>query len=435
MAEHHHHHQHGAKCCSGHGPAQERPQEQLDAAGQSLTRALQLSFSILKVIMVVLLVLFLFSGIFQVEQDEEALLLRFGRIVGPAEDPVIRPGIRFALPEPINEIIRIPVKREQSLSIDTFWYFETEQEKLNPRPASQVSGPLDPIMDGYTLTRNEKVEGVTGTDYNIVHSKWTVKYKIGSPKLFFENVYIADRKPGEDLLDAAAPTLEPLLESMACDAIVSTMVTYSIDEAIKNETGIAGKVRVQLQDKLSQMQSGITVTDVRASRIIWPRQVEEAFQASTKARQESEKARIDAESLKQKALTDTGGPGAEAILEKLKQPGLTQEEQELLVAQLSGSVQSKISEARAYRTTIVNDAKANAEYLQELLPAYRSDPELVLQKIYQDAIGEVLANAEEKIVIQPTAEGQKRELRVLLNRDPSIRKEQQKKQAAGQPSK
>lgn len=406
--------------------------EQLDAAGRSLTRALQVSFTILKLIMVVLLIMFLFSGVFQVEQGEEALKLRFGKIVGPAEDPVYKPGIWPGLPEPIHEIIRIPVTREQSLAIDSFWYFENEREKLNPTPASMVTGPLDPVMDGYTLTRNDKVEGVTGTDYNIVHSKWTVKYRIGSPRLFFENVYIPDRQPGQDLLEAAAPVLNPLLESMASDAIVNTMVRYSIDEAIKNNEGIANNVMQRLQGKLDEMKSGIQVSDVRASRIIWPRQVEEAFQASTKARQESEQTRIDAWSYQERMLTDTGGPGAEAILEKLKNEDLTQDEQELLVAQLSGQVQSKISEARAYRTTVVNNAKANAEYLLKLLPEYRKHPELVLQKIYQDAIEQVLANAEEKILVQPSGEGQPRELRVQINRDPNIKKEQAKKQAAGQ---
>lgn len=404
--------------------------EQLDAAGRSLTRALQVSFTILKLIMAVLLIMFLFSGVFQVQQGEEALLLRFGRIVGSGEDPVYKPGIWFALPEPINEIVRIPVTREQSLAIDSFWYFENEREKLNPTPASMVTGPLDPLVDGYTLTRNDKVEGVTGTDYNIVHSKWTIKYRIGSSRLFFENVYIPDRQPGQDLLEAAAPALNPLLESMAGDAIVNTMVRYSIDEAIKNNEGIANHVMVALQRKLDEMKSGIEVSDVRASRIIWPRQVEAAFQASTKARQESEQTRIDAWSYQEKMLTDTGGPGAEAILEKLKNEDLTQDEQELLVAQLSGQVQSKISEARAYRTTVVNNAKANAEYLLKLLPEYRKHPELVLQKIYQDAIAEVLTNAEEKILVQPSAEGQPRELRVQINRDPNIKKEEANKKAA-----
>ena len=132
---------------------------------------------------------------------------------------------------------------------------------------------------------------------------------------------------------------------------------------------------------------------------------------------------MNARSFKDKLLTDTGGLGAEAILEKLKQSGLTQDQQETLVAKLSGQVQSKIAAARAYRTTVSNDAKANADYLKELLPEYRKHPELILQKLYQDAISEVLANADEKIIIQPSADGKPREIRVLINRDPSIRKQ------------
>jgi membrane protease subunit HflK len=399
------------------------PPEQLDASARSLTQALHVSFSILKIIMVVLLVVFACSGIFQVQQDEEALRLLFGQIRGPAEDPVLKPGIKFAFPEPIHEIIRIPVKREQSLAIDSFWYFETEQEKLNP-VKMPVTGPLDPLRDGYCLTRNDSVEGMTGTDYNIVHSQWTITYKIDSPRHFFENMFMRDRRPGEDMLEAAAETLEPMLESLASNAIVQTMVNYSIDEAIKSETGIADNVKVILQNKLDQIQCGIGIKDVRANRIVWPRQVEAAFQASTNARQESDGARIDARKYKEKLLTDTGGSEAERILEQLKQPGLSRDQQEAKVAELSGKVQSKISEARAYRTKVVEDAKANAEYLQQLLPEYQKHPKLVLQKIYQDAVEQVLANVDEKIVVQPSTEGKSRELRILLNRDPGIKKEQ-----------
>ncbi|HPO68873.1 MAG TPA: SPFH domain-containing protein [Anaerohalosphaeraceae bacterium] len=424
MAEHHHHLHDKAKM-----PQRELPSEPLDASTKSLTQALHVSFSILKVIMIVLLAVFACSGIFQVQQDEEALLLFFGRIQGPAEDPVLKPGIKFAFPEPIHEVIRIPVKREQSLAVNSFWYFETEEEKLRP-VKTPVFGPLDPLKDGYCLTRNDRVEGIEGADYNIVHSQWTITYKIDSPKHFFENVYIRDRRPGEDMLEAAAQTLEPMLESMASEAIVRTLVHYSIDEAIKSQTGIADSVKVILQDKLDQIQSGIGIKDVRANRIIWPRQVEEAFQASNKARQESEQARIDARAYKEKKLTDTGGPDAERILELLTQPGLSPQQQEEYVAKLSGQVQSKISEARAYRTRVVEDAKANAEYLRQLLPEYRKHPELVLQKIYQDAVEQVLAGADEKILIQPSVEGRSRELRVMINRDPNIKKEKAKQESS-----
>ena len=83
--------------------------------------------------------------------------------------------------------------------------------------------------------------------------------------------------------------------------------------------------------------------------------------------------------------------------------------------------QEKIANARAYRTKVVETAKANAEYLQKLLPEYRKRPELVIQEIYQDTIEYVLNNADEKIIIQPTEGTKSREIRVLLNRDPAIK--------------
>ncbi|MBL7214733.1 MAG: hypothetical protein ISS71_03535 [Phycisphaerae bacterium] len=421
MADHPHHHHH-----EDDAEQEQLLSEQLDAAGKSLTGALQISFTILKLIMIVLVVLFVLSGIFQIQPDEQALLLRFGKIQRPDGNPVINPGFEMAFPEPIDEIIRIPVKKVQTMEIDSFWYFETPQEKLNPDLKRRVTGPLDPLREGYCLTRNDSLDGLQGTDYNIVHSKWSITYKIGSPVRFFENVYMREQDPGEDFLDAAADTVEPLLESLASNAIVTTMVHYTIDEAIKSETGIAENVKVRLQRQLDEIQSGIQISDVRADRIIWPRQVDDAFQASNRARQESEQTRVNASSYKETLLTDTGGPGAEVILEQLKQDGLTQDEQEALVANLSGQVQSKIAAARAYRTTVVSDAKANADYLRELLPGYQEHPQLILQEIYQRAIGEVLANADEKIVIQPSADGKSREIRVLINRDPNIKKQQLK---------
>jgi len=418
MADHHHHH---------HTDDTEQEQvldEHLDTAGKSLVNALRISFNILKLIMIATVLLFLFKGSFyQIQPEEKALLLQFGKIQGTGEKRVIEPGFKMAIPEPISEMIRIPVKKVQTMEIDSFWYYETPQEKLNPNQKRSATGPLDPLRDGYCLTRNDSLDGLQGTDYNIVHSKWSITYRIGSPILFFENVYMRQQTPGEDFLEAAAETVEPLLESLTSNAIVNTMVNYTIDEAIKSDAGIAADVKDRLQRKLDQIQSGIQISDVRANRITWPRQVDKAFQASSEAGQESNQIKVDAESYKDKLLTDAGGSEAEAVLERLKQPGLTQEQQEAEVAKLSGQVQSKISEARAYRTTVVNDAKANADYLRELLPEYQKHPELILQQIYQDAISEVLDGADEKIIIQPSTDGKPREIRVLINRDPNIKKQ------------
>ena len=394
--------------------------DELDAAGQSLTNALRVSFTILKVIMVLLIVLFAVSGIFRVQPDEEALVLQFGRLRGEGEQRILQPGLKFAFPEPISESF-VNSPSVQTLELNSFWYFETEQERLSQRPRP-ATGPLNPLQDGYCLTRNDQETGLSGTDYNIVHSRWTITYLIRSPIDFFETIYVRPRNPGEDFLEAAAETVDPLLESLASNAIVTTMVKYSIDEAVRSLSDIAFDVQETLQRKLDEISSGLEIDAVRADRIVWPRQVDAAFQESNRARQESEQVRIDALSYREKLLTDVGGPEAERILQQLRNENLSQKEQEELVARLAGQVQTVIAEARAYRMRVVEEAKANAEYLMALLPEYRKRPELILQQIYQNAVQEVLGNAEEKIMIQPSEDGQRREIRVLINRDPQAKR-------------
>jgi membrane protease subunit HflK len=434
MAHTHNHDEH-CHCHAGEpmiGDAEKRLDE-LDAAGRSLTNALQVSFGILKVIMILLLFLLAFSGVFRVQPDEEALVLQFGKFRGEGEDRVLKPGLKFAFPEPISEVIKIPVQKIQTLTLESFWYFETEQEKLSRSTPRVVVGPLNPLRDGYCLTRNDSETGLAETDYNIVHSRWSITYKIKSPVAFFETIYMRQRNPGEDFLDAAVDTVEPLLNSLAANAIVSTMVNYSIDDAVRAKSDIAVDVKNVLQRKLDEIGSGLEIDAVRADRIVWPRQVDEAFQASNRARQQSDQARIDAISEREKMLTGAGGPNAETVLAKLKQENLSQTEQEELVAQLAGQTQTLIAEARAYRTRVVEEAKANAEYLKNLLPEYQKRPKLVLQKIYQDAIQDVLGNAEEKIIIHPSPDGKSREIRVLINRDPQVKRNKPAGQGAATP--
>ena len=155
-----------------------------DLAGEFLSRALRHSFFILKIIMGVLVVLFITSGIFRVEEDENALVLQFGRIREfRSRDGetyrVLGPGLHWAWPEPISEIIRIPVKRVQTLAIESFWYFQTAEEKLRTTRTDYYGGPtLDPKKDGYCLTRNDSSLGSGESDYSIVHTKCYLTYRI-----------------------------------------------------------------------------------------------------------------------------------------------------------------------------------------------------------------------------------------------------------------
>jgi len=116
------------------------------------------------------------------------------------------------------------------------------------------------------------------------------------------------------------------------------------------------------------------------------------------------------------------------LYKALHNEAISKKEKELLWFQLAGSAQEKIAKARAYRTEVAESAKANADYLLEILPEFRKRPELVTQEIYQDAIEQVLGNADEKFIIQPNEGGKSTEYWIQLNRDPKLKPRTEKEE-------
>lgn len=390
-----------------------------ETANQSLSEALRVSFAILKVLMLILLVFFAVSGFKQVGPDEEAIVLRWGAIKGVGEKRVLGPGLHWVFPYPVEQMIKIPVKKKVNLPIDAFWHTGFER----------VPETLDPIFEGYCITRGEEPDketiSLTGSDYNIVHSKWQLTYRISDPERFFKNVYVRDIKPGELSSQVIAESIESLLKDITEDAVVAAMVHYTIDEAILSQDRIPLHVAKLVQKKLDLIGSGITAESVQLTDITWPRQVDTAFWNSVKASQASQKTIAEANGYRENTLNEATGLNAGQIEELMaiitgKVTDDTREEQ--LWSIMAGAAKEKIFEARAYKTTVVETAKANADYLSKILPEYRKRPQLVLQKIYQDAIEVVLDKADEKMIIQPTQGTKGKEIRIMINRDPAIKK-------------
>jgi len=396
---------------------------ELDAAGKSLSEALRISFIILKIIMVGLVILFLASGFRTVGPDEQALVLRFGKIRGVGEERLLGPGLHWVFPYPIDKIVKIPVEKRVTLPINSFWYYQTKEEMLGPTPTRTTHVPpnLDPRREGYCITRGEKntqtLAGSAGSDYNIVHCKWQLTYQINDAEDFFKNVYIQDPKPGELYFDVMINSINPLLKAVFDDAVVTTMVNYAIDDAISGRGSISKDVKKFLQKKLDNIESGIKVVSVELTDSTWPRNVDAAFQASIDASQQSQKAISEARGYFETTLNEAAGPLALKLFASLSDKTKTEEEKELLWAQLAGVAQEEIAQARTYRTKIVEDARADAEYLHKILPEYRKRPKLVLQQIYLDAIKNVFNNADEKLFVQPTEGAKGREVRIIVSRD------------------
>ncbi|MBN2182824.1 MAG: hypothetical protein JW715_13010 [Sedimentisphaerales bacterium] len=432
--------------------------DDLDTAGKSLSEALRLSFIILKIIMIVLVVAFLASGFKTVGPDEQALVLRFGKIQGAGDERLLGPGPKWILPYPIDEIVKIPVEKTIHLSIDSFWYHESASERLSGQTRIRETDPLKPLEDGYCLTRGEQEinpallseiqaegaeraqidsgnrrqseSGVEGSDYNIVHTRWQLTYKIDNPERFFTNVQIRDIKPGEIYYDVIREELAPFLTSLFEDAVVQTMVNYTIDQAISSRDRIPRDVERFLQAKLDAIESGINVVSVQLTDSTYPPQVKAAFEKSTLAMQQRDKVLNKAQEDAYLTLSQAAGPVARELYAALHDEAISEERKEYLWTQIAGAAQQKLSDARIYATKVVKDAEANADYLKSILPEYKQRPELVVQRLYLDVIEKVINNADEKFFIQSTEGAKNKEVRVQINRDPLIKSKKIREQAA-----
>jgi len=404
--------------------------EDLDAAGKSLSEALRISFIILKVIMAVLILAFLASGFKTVDTDENALVLRFGKIRGVGEERVLKPRTipYWIFPYPVDTMVKIPVENKIDLSIRSFWYYQTKEDMLRDPSikTDRVLPDLNPVNDGYCITRSEKqdesISGSEGSDYNIIHCKWQLTYQIDDAEPFFKNIYVKGIKPGEDYDDAITESITLLLQSIFEDAIVTATVNYTIDDVMYDKVAkLSDDVTKLLQEKLDTIESGIKVVRVRLTDRTWPLQVDKAFQALVTASQDRQAKIDEARTYAESTLNEVAGPVAEELFAALRDDTVSEEEKERLWDQLAGKAQEKITEARTYRTNVVSSARANAEYFQQLLPEYRKRPELVVHKIYMDAMERIFNNADEIFVIQPGEGVKETEFRILFNRNPSLK--------------
>ncbi len=445
--EHKHEHEHEHEL-------QEPPQplskaDDLDAAGRSLSDALRISFAILKVIMIILVVAFLASGFKTVGPDEKALVLRFGKVRGVGQEAILGPGAHWVFPYPIDELVRIPVEKNINLAVNSFWYRETRDDILGPgvKPRNYRAEQLDPEKEGYCLTGSQRsaaraaaagtapvptvvaaalprIQQGDGSDYNIVHTKWQVNYQITGVEQFFRNVYVQEARPGEIYFDVMNRSITPLLRSLVEDAVVKAMVQYTIDEVLQSTDTIPRRVQQLVQQKLDAIESGIRVAQVQLVNVSWPMQVDQSFQAFISASQASQQKVTEARTYADTTLNKAAGQVAESLYQASRDPKTSEPQQTALWAQATGEVQDVVAQAQTYRTRVVERARANADYLGQILPQYRQLPELVTRQIYLDAMQEVLRNVDEKIVFDRCDEAKEREIRVLINRDALLKPKQ-----------
>lgn len=353
MSAHHHHHGHDHDHDHDHGACQavvDKPTRSpgarpdltgLDPANQALSEALRISFVVLKLVMVAVVLLFILSGFFHVQENEQAVVLRFGKVTGSGAERILGPGLHWSLPYPIEEIINIPGKNTiRQLEIGNFWYYQTAKEKMG-LPDYYDQSKLQFTRDGYTLTASRSVisalneadlAGKVGEDdYNIMHSRWNIHYKVIEPVPFIEQLW--------DGTEMGWFRVDALLRNVLAEAVIRVSAKHDIDWLIWEAPQRFGhEVELIMKEELARLGVGLEISELVLIDKVAPRQVKDAFERVTNAG-------MIAGRMTSKAQTD-----AQAALTSAK-----------------SQAEIKKADAQAYYKKIVDEARADANVLTELL--------------------------------------------------------------------
>jgi membrane protease subunit HflK len=338
-----------------------------DAGSQALAEALRSSFAIVKFVMLLLIVLFFVSGLFQVGPQEKAVILRFGRPVGEGQKALLGSGLHWSFPYPIDEVVKIPIREIQSVSSSVGWYYMSAQDiieyKTTGVPPQGFGNSLDPAMDGYAIT----------ADRNIIHTRATLYYQVDDPIRYVFGFSSASN----------------MVQNALDNALLHTAAHFGVDNMLYSDVaGFQDAVEQTVSQLADQEQLGITIKQCNVESVA-PRQLKNVFDQVTEARENRTKVLDDAHSFENQ-ITNSADAQASAI----------------------------ISEAISARARYVQSLKADAKAFSDLLPKYELNPSLFVRQKVVQVVGETLTNVEFKSYLPTTAGGYPTELRLMLNREP-----------------
>lgn len=362
----------------------------LGAGLSAVLKMLRYAFVVLSFGIVGLLIwYFSFGGAFTVEEQERVLVMNFGEL----SDQVYEPGWHWNWPYPICEIVRIPVNRK-TIVTNSFWFFIDPTKPSNPEEPPP-SGPLTPGKGGYLFSG----------DTNIIHVGWGMFYHVSDPLKYYkkcmgpsdprENDQVLTHPVTGEKVGTRGP--QTVLQALFENAIIEATAKETVDFALKSPL-YRKTVEETVTRAIEKADIGIKVNEVWLDGRTPPMAAQYAFRAVFDSKNDSfsaqNKARSYAIKMQNQAESESVG---------------------------------MIANAEAYRTRVVASIQADTKYFTAMLTEYKKNPNIVLVSRYCEVLGEVLNLAEDKFVIRTNPNG-KQEIRILLNREPVKKAEEEKQE-------
>lgn len=286
----------------------------------------------------ILLILWLVSGLYIVNEGEQAAVTRFGKFVR-----IATAGPNYHLPLPFEKVQIVNVEHSQK-----------EEIGFRSVPASSVknSNYVKLSNDKMTLIPEESLM-LTG-DENIVDINFFVQWHILSLKDYLYNV--------ENIKE----TVKSAAESAMREVIGDTPITAAQTEG---RARIEEKTKQLLQNILDKYQSGIVIENLHLLKVDPPSEVIDAFRDVQTARADKERLINQAESYSNDILPKARGEAAKMV-----------------------------QDAEGYKTNAIERAQGDANRFTEIYKQYAGAKDVTKKRMYLETMEEILKNATKYVV-------------------------------------
>ncbi len=262
-------------------------------------------------------------------------------------------GSGFYTVQPGEEsVLRLLGRYNNTAGPGLHWYWPTPVGQRNVIKVDEVRR-LEIGVRGSAPIPDES-HMITG-DQNIVDVQLLVQYNIKSSHDF---LFKAVDPAGLTIKDAAETSLRQVVGNRAIDDVLTTE-----KEAVQEDT------RLKLQELLDLYQTGIRVTEVKLLNVRPPDQVQDAFDDVVRAREDKDRIINLADAYRESQLPLARGDAAR----------LTES-------------------AEAFKETRVAQATGQAERFIAVLQEYRKAPDVTRQRLYLEAMEEILPGVTKFIV-------------------------------------
>lgn len=414
----------------------------LDPATRSLADALRIMYRLLQGLMLVVAAAYLLSGFQSIGVTERGVRTTFGRVVGTN----LGPGFQWSWPAPIGELLKVGVTdQEKQLRSEFFVKLNDNEEKNLLTDGGGVTalyggGPdaLDPDSDGMLLTG----------DGGIAHGRFSIRYARRDPARFISGI---DPKHEEKIIAAA---VRRGIVQAAAGVTVDELITNQLDSDLRGgdarrfqDIALANAQRILDRMESDGFGTGLRLESLTMERAMPPRRVGPSFNQVQSAQTEAKSQVERASEFRDERLVETAGDSASLVLawidryeadlakgdqaaasrtlatiDSIMLGEATRVEGVEVVPRVFGEVSNMLAEARQYRTTAANRARADRSTFLAKLATYRSNPRVMIAGEWTSAMSEFMARPSvQTMVLPPNAD----RVIVQINRDPDVARQQQ----------